>query len=201
MKASIINQTTTTYYYKWKFLTFSNSKLSWKNVIQLELKSTMLQITDRLLIVIDHGLKIFFSRIIYWFYEPVFAWLRFFSYFHTLVICTLCCKYLGSLACLYIKMPMFQRVGLREGGKPLPIAFQYLILMIWRPCDLNLVMISSLASKYQHFKVGMPVFQPFYVMKLKTSTFKVLAFWSQWRYHDQIQSTRSLYQKNQILKC
>ena len=73
-EASIINQTTTTYYYKWKFLTFSNSKLSWKNVIQLELKSTMLRNTDRLLIVIDHGLKIFFSRIIYWFYEPVFAW-------------------------------------------------------------------------------------------------------------------------------
>ena len=27
--------------------------------------------------------------------------------------------------------------------------------------------------------VGMPVFQPFYEMKLKTSKFKVLAFWSQ----------------------
>ena len=79
--------------------------------------------------------------------------------------------------------------------------FQYLILMIWRPCDLNLVMISSLASKCQDFKFGMPVFQPFYEMKLKTSKFKVLAFWSQWRYHDQIQITRSLYHKNQILKC
>ena len=42
-----------------------------------------------------------------------------------------------------------------EGGKPppLPIAFQYLTLTILRPCDLNLVMISSLASKCQHFKV------------------------------------------------
>ena len=29
-----------------------------------------------------------------------------------------------------LQMPMFQRVGLREGGKPLPLAFQYLILMI-----------------------------------------------------------------------
>ena len=29
------------------------------------------------------------------------------------------------------------------------LAFQYLIFMIWRPCDLNLVMISSLASKCQ----------------------------------------------------
>ena len=32
----------------------------------------------------------------------------------------------------------------------------------------DMVMISSLASECQHFKVGMPVFQPFYVMKLKT---------------------------------
>ena len=46
------------------------------------------------------------------------------------------------------KMAIFWRAGMREGGKPLPLAFQYLILMIWRPCDLNLVMISSLASKY-----------------------------------------------------
>ena len=62
-EASIINQTTTTTYYcKWKFLTFSNSKLSWKNEIQLELKSTMLRNTDRLLIVVDHGLKIFFRE-------------------------------------------------------------------------------------------------------------------------------------------
>ena len=35
--------------------------------------------------------------------------------------------------------------------------------------DLNLVTISSVASKCQDFKLGMPVFQPFYVMKLKTS--------------------------------
>ena len=60
---------------------------------------------------------------------------------------------------------------------------------------MNLVMISSLASKCQDFKVGMAFFQPFYEMKLKTSKFKVLAFWSQWRYHNQIQITRSLYNK------
>ena len=105
------------------------------------------------------------------------------------------------VACLWSKMPMLQRAGMREGGKPLPLAFQHLILMIWRPCDLNLVMISSLASKCQDFKVVMPFFQPFCVMKLKTSKFKVLAFWSQWRYHYQIKITRSLYHKNQILKC
>ena len=70
---------------------------------------------------------------------------------------------------------MFLRAGMREGGKPLPLAFQHLIFMVKRPCDLNLVMISSLASKCQDFKVEMPYFQPLYVMKLKTSKFKVLA--------------------------
>ena len=65
---------------------------------------------------------------------------------------------------------------MRERGLPLPLAFQYLIFMIWRACDSNLVMISSLASKYRVFKVGMTIFQLFYGMKLKTSKFKVLAF-------------------------
>ena len=36
-------------------------------------------------------------------------------------------------------MPMFQRTGMREEGLTLPPAFQYLIHMIRRPCDLNLV--------------------------------------------------------------
>ena len=88
-------------------------------------------------------------------------------------------KCLPRVVCLWSKMPMFQRVGMREGGMPLPLAFQYLILMIWRPCDLTLVMISSVASKYQDFKVGMPIFQPFYEMKLKTSKYKELASWNQ----------------------
>ena len=65
---------------------------------------------------------------------------------------------------------------MREEGLPLPLAFQYLILMTCRACDLNLVMKSLLASKCQDFKVKMPFFQPLYVMKLKTSKFKVLAF-------------------------
>ena len=89
----------------------------------------------------------------------------------------------------------------RERGLPLPLAFHYLIFMIWRACDLNLVMISLLASKCQDFKVEMSFFQPLYVLKLKTSNLKVLAFCCQWRYHYQIQITRSLYHKNQILKC
>ena len=66
--------------------------------------------------------------------------------------------------------------GMREGGLALPLAFQYLILMIWRLCGLTLVMISSLASKWQDFKVWMPVFQPFYEMKLKISKFKCWHF-------------------------
>ena len=90
------------------------------------------------------------------------------------------------VACLWSKMPMFQRVGMREGGLPLPLAFQYLILVIWRACDLNLAVISSLALKLQVLKVGMSILQPLYEVKLKASKFKVLAFWSQWRYHGQI---------------
>ena len=42
---------------------------------------------------------------------------------------------------------------MRKGGLQLPLAFQYLILMIRRSCDFNLVMISSLASKGQDFKL------------------------------------------------
>ena len=79
------------------------------------------------------------------------------------------------------KMAIFWRAGMREGGLPLPLGFQYLIFMKWRACGLNLVMISLLASKCQDFKFGMPFFQPFYDMKLKTS--------------------KSLYHKNKILKC
>ena len=55
------------------------------------------------------------------------------------------------------KMPLFQRVGMREGGlplrEPLPPAFIYFILMAWRAWDLNLVMISSVATKCQDLKV------------------------------------------------
>jgi hypothetical protein len=47
---------------------------------------------------------------------------------------------------------MFQRAGIKKKGLPLPPAFQYLILMALRAWDLNFVMISSLASKFQfHF--------------------------------------------------
>ena len=77
-------------------------------------------------------------------------------------------KYIHSVAKVYAVFPfydvkclgMFWRAGMRKGGKPLPLAFQYLIFMVKRPCDLNLVMISSLASKCQDFKVEMSFFQP-----------------------------------------
>ena len=45
-------------------------------------------------------------------------------------ICTVVCIIVRRLACLWSKMPMFQWEGMREGVKPLPLAFQYLILMI-----------------------------------------------------------------------
>ena len=50
-------------------------------------------------------------------------------------------------------------------------------------------MISSLALKCQDSEVGISFFKPFYVMKLKTSKLKVLAFCCQWRYRYQIQIT------------
>ena len=98
------------------------------------------------------------------------------------------------------KIAIFRRAGMREGGLPLPLTFQYLIFMIWRPSDLNLVMISSLASKCQHFKLRGLQFHSIKWLKNGHPKFKVLAFWSQLRYHDQIQIIRSSYQKNQILK-
>ena len=101
---------------------------------------------------------------------------------------------------LWSKIPILLRAEMREGGKPLPLAFQHLIFMIWRPCYLNLVTISSVASKCQHFKLRGLQFHYIKWRKKGHSNFKVLAFWSQLRYHDQIQIIRSSYQKNQILK-
>ena len=109
-------------------------------------------------------------------------------------------KCLARVACLWSKMPMFQRAGMKEGRLPLPPAFQYLILITWSTCDSNLVIISSLDSKWQGLKVEMPIFKLFYEMKWKTSIFKVLAFWGQWRYHVNIKITNYSCHKNKILK-
>ena len=98
------------------------------------------------------------------------------------------------------KIAIFRRAGMKEGGLPLPLTFQYLIFMIWRACVLNLVMISLLASKWQDFKLRGLQFHFIKQLKNGHSKFKDLLFWSQWRYHNQIQITRPLYHKNQILK-
>ena len=56
-------------------------------------------------------------------------------------------------------------------------------------------MISSLAAKCQHFKLRGLEFHNIKWLKKEHFNFKVLAFWSQWRYHYQIQITRPLYHK------
>ena len=38
-------------------------------------------------------------------------------------------KCLPRVACLWSKMPMLQRAGMREGGEPILLAFQYLIMI------------------------------------------------------------------------
>jgi hypothetical protein len=96
---------------------------------------------------------------------------------------TLCCIYLRSLAVYNAKcLCSCGQEWEGEGSH-----------MRWRPCDWNLVMISSVASKCQDFKVLMPVFSAILCNEIDTSKFKVLEFWSQWRYHDQIQITRIKY--------
>ena len=65
---------------------------------------------------------------------------------------------------------------MREGGLPLPLAFQYLILMISKACDLNLVMISLLASKCQDFKLRGLQFHFIKQLKNDHSNFKDLLF-------------------------
>ena len=71
------------------------------------------------------------------------------------------------------KIAIFRRAGMREEGLPLPLTFQYLIFMIWRPYDLNLVMISSLASKCQHFKLRGLQFHSIKWLKNRHPNFKV----------------------------
>ena len=55
---------------------------------------------------------------------------RLLLFFSTYYVCTLCCKSIRSSAFLWCKMPMFRRAWMRVGGKPLPLAFQYLIFMV-----------------------------------------------------------------------
>ena len=78
--------------------------------------------------------------------------------------------------CLFLLSNAYIPEGGNEGGKPLPLAFQYLIFMVERPCDLNLVMISSLATKCRHFKLRGLQFHYIKGLKKGHFNFKVLAF-------------------------
>ena len=69
---------------------------------------------------------------------------------------------------------MFQRVEMREGGEPLPQAFQYSYEM--KRCDLNLDIISSLAAKCQDFEIRGLQFHSIKWLKNRHFNFKVLAF-------------------------
>ena len=59
------------------------------------------------------------------------------------------CKKVHKIFVFRPKMAIFWRAGTRKGGLPLPLGFQYLILMIWRACNWNFVPKFLLASKWQ----------------------------------------------------
>ena len=62
---------------------------------------------------------------------------------------------------------MFQKTGMKEGGKPLPLAFQYLILIIWGPCDLDLTIKLRWLQNAKTLKLGCPFFSHFMKWSLK----------------------------------
>jgi len=67
--------------------------------------------------------------------------------------------------------------GGNEGGrKATPTSTSIFDFYGKRPCDLNLVMISSLAAKCQHFQVGGLQFHYIKWLKKGHFNFKVLAF-------------------------
>ena len=86
-----------------------------------------------------------------------------------------CAKKVQKISFLDLKWQFSGGLGMREGGLPLPLAFQYLIIMILRACDLNLVMISLLASKWQNFKLRGLQFHYIKWLKKGHFNFKVLA--------------------------
>ena len=79
----------------------------------------------------------------------------------------------------YVKMTMKNVAS----SNNLALAFQYLILMILRPCDWS---ISTLASKCKDFKHRGLQFHFIKQLKNGHSNVKDLPFWRHWRYHDQI---------------
>ena len=77
--------------------------------------------------------------------------------------------------------PHHQRNIYGMGGRPKRGKLQPKKLKYTPPknvSDFNLVMISSLASKRQVLKVGMPIFQPLYEMKLEASTVISVRLWN-----------------------
>ena len=92
---------------------------------------------------------------------------------------------LAQVACLWSKMSMFQSAEMREGGLPLPPAFQYLIFVTWNACDLNLVVISSLDSKWQDVKFGCPFFSCFMKRNWKPLGLKSWHFEAKFKFKSQ----------------
>ena len=89
----------------------------------------------------------FYQRIISWLFRVQFKLGRSFAikcdtfnvcwanlWFHQVWLITMhihvVANVLGSFAFLWCKMPMFLREGMKEGRKPLPLAFQYMIFMV-----------------------------------------------------------------------
>ena len=133
-------------------------------------------------------------------------------------VATLCCKSIRSFSFLWCKMPMYWRAGMREGGKPLPLAFQYLFFN-WAGMKPRRPPNKGVRPRFQYLILMIKdlviliwlqnantlklecLFSAILCNKIEDPKFKVLAFWSQSKYHCQIQITRSLYHEIQILKC
>ena len=110
-------------------------------------------------------------------------------------------KNIHCVANVYAVLPFYNVKCLCSGGRewrreatPTSISIFdfYGIKTLW----MNLVMIFSLVTKYQHFKLRGLQFHHIKWLKKGNFNFKVLAFWNQGRCHYQIQITRPLYQKN-----
>ena len=90
---------------------------------------------------------IFFSSKYYSFWNDTFIqikftqenWLQKLRYCNVIAI-KVVCIIVFQLAFFWSEMPTSSRVGMREGGGPLPVAFSYLILMVfvnWNQLNLQ----------------------------------------------------------------
>ena len=69
----------------------------------------------------------------------LYYFFQFNMYQHTYIVHCVACISAVYLACLWSKMPMFQRAGMRKRGESLPLEFQDVIL--WYEDIIDLVMI------------------------------------------------------------